>query len=340
MAMILPKGRAAYENLNTSFIDFDELVEDLRANSFTGYVEVSFWGYEGVLFMDSGSIVNAVEEIDSTRTTGQGAVIGIMQQAQEKNGSVSVYPLPAEMVTMLASVLRSEVVHSDLNTDFTDLGQLVAKLQSEGHTGYLEMTMRGGVGTAMILMRSGEVVESILSSGTEVLSGIEVARRIIERASSLGAVFNVYRTSVEEAFQETAEIMAGLDLPESLAVWQSILAAVESVVDGKSSHGSFLDTFKDVLVDKAEEYPFLDPFAGDFQYGEGLITYQGPASKDFNPALAGCLNATLARVAESLPKENLLADVRDALSSVVEEHPDAIRKFGMRPLMSDLFAEE
>jgi hypothetical protein len=335
--MILPKGRAAYENLNTSFIEFSELVEDLRRNTFTGFVDVSFWEYEGILFMDSGSIVNAAEEIGSTRTTGQKAVSGIMHQAQEKNGSVSVYPLAADMVTMLVSVLKSEVVHSGLNTDFSDLGQLVAKLKSEGHTGYVEITFKGGRDTAMILMRSGEVVESLLSSGSEVLSGGQALSQILGTASSVGAVFNVHRTVVEEAVENAAEILIGLELPQLLLVWQDLVATVERIADGHAGEGAFLKAFKDALIDRADQYPFVDPFAGEFDYREGQMSYSGPPSAEFSLALGQTLKATVDRMAEGLPTVDLAADVIDGLTQVVGEHSDAVRKYGIRLAVPDLF---
>jgi hypothetical protein len=336
--MILPKGRAAYENLNTSFIDFSELTRDLKANGFTGYVQVSFWEYEGVLFVDNGTIVNGVEETGGTRRTGQQAVGGIMRQAEEKNGSVSVYSLTAEMVTMLASMLKSELVHKDLNTDFSDLGQLLTKLQSEGHTGYVEVAVKGGKGTAMILMRSGDVVESMLSSGSDVLSGAQTLPHIVETASSVGAVFNVYRTVIEEAFESTAEILVGLELPQLLGVWQDVVAGVERAVDHRAGEGSFLKAFKDTLIDGAEDYPFLDPFAGEFDYREGQITYTGSVSEEFSQALGRSLSATVDTIAERLSGIDLVSEVRDGLAPVVEERADAIQRYGLRNAVPDLFA--
>jgi len=338
--MILPKGRAEYENLNTSFVDFSGLTQDLKANGFTGYVETSFWEYQGVLFVDNGTIVNGVEETGGKKSTGQQAVSGIMRQAEEKNGSVSVYSLTAEMVTMLASMLKSEVVHKDLNTDFSDLGQLLTKLQSEGRTGYVEIVLKGGRGTALILMRSGEVVESMLSSGSEVLSGTQALPHIMETASSVGAVFNVYRTAIEEAFENTGEILVGLELPQLLGVWQDVVATVERIADGRAGEGSFLKAFKDSLIDNAEEYPFLDPFAGEFDYREGLITYTGPTSGEFSQALGKSLSATVDRMAESLSRIDLVAEVRDGLAPVAAGHADAIQRYGLRDAMPNLFAGE
>jgi len=336
--MILPRGRAEYENLNTSFIDFGELMGDLKANGFTGYVEVSFWEYAGVLFVDNGTIVNGVEETGGKKGIGQQAVAGIMQQAKERNGSVSVYALTAEMVTLLASMLKSEVVHKDLNTDFSDLRQLLAKLQSEGHSGYLEIAFKGGKGTAMILMRSGEVVESMLSSGSELLSGTQALPHVMEAASSIGAVFNVHRTVVEDAFEDTTEILVSLELPQFLGVWQEVIATVERIADGHAGKGSFLKAYKDSLIANAEEYPFLDPFAAEFDYREGQITYSGPASADFSQALGKALRATVDRMGEAMPRIDLAAEARDGLAAVVQQHGDAIQRYGLRAAIPDLFA--
>jgi hypothetical protein len=338
--MILPKGRAEYESLNTSFVDFGGLMQDLKANGFTGYVRVSFWEYEGVLFVDNGTIINGIEETAHAQSTGQQAVRGIMDQAEEKNGSVSVYSLTADMVTMLASVLESEVVHKDLNTDFSDLGQLVAKLQSEGHTGYVEVALKGGKGSAMILLRSGEIAESMLSSGSEVISGTQALPHIIEAASSVGAVFNVHRTALEGAFENTGEILVALELPQLLTLWQNVVAAVERIVDGHAGKGSFLDAFKDSLIESAEEYPFLDPFAGEFDYRDGLITYSGQASEGLSRALGRSLGATVSRMADSLPGVDLVADVRKELALVVEERADAVQRYGLMDVMPELFVAE
>ena len=62
--MIFPKKDAVYQNLNTSFTNFGEMLVDLKENNFTGVVQVSFWEYEGVLLLDNGNIVNATEEIN------------------------------------------------------------------------------------------------------------------------------------------------------------------------------------------------------------------------------------------------------------------------------------
>ena len=69
--MIFPKRDSVYQNLNTSFTNFGELLVDLKENSFTGVVQVSYWEYEGILLLDSGNIINAIEEISGKSFPGR-----------------------------------------------------------------------------------------------------------------------------------------------------------------------------------------------------------------------------------------------------------------------------
>ena len=338
--MILPQGKAQYENLNTSFVDFAELVRDLQGNSFTGYVRVSFWQYDGVVFLDSGAIMNAIEEVDGIRSTGPRAVTSVMERARGRDGTLGVYALSAEVLTMLVSALRSQVVHKDLDTDFSSLEQLITNLESEGHTGYIEVAVKDGKGDALIFINAGQVVESVFSAGGDVVSGVRVLPHIVDTVAALGAVFNVYRASYDEAFGETTEVAAALDLPHLLEVWQDILAAIEIVVDSRVGEHGFLSAFKDALLSKAEDYPLLDPFAGEFEYKEGGITYTGRVVGDLSRGLTDCLLMTLEKVAERTPRADLLADIAEQLELVREDHGEVIRRFGMGDYISVLLAEE
>jgi hypothetical protein len=334
--MIFPKGKPLYENLNTSFTNFGELLLNLQINSVTGYVQVSFWEYEGILFLDSGNVVNAVEEARGSRKVGQEAVSAITAQVKERDGTLSVYALSPEMVTMLTSVVKSEVVYKDLSTDFTSLDKLIGKLKSEGHTGYVEVVMRDGKGVGVIFFQDGGAIESMLSTNGDTYSGVETMPRIVEAASALGATFNVYKAAVEEAFAAGTEIATGFALPELLGAWQAIIAAVERVADSQFKSGHFVNTFKDTLIEKADDYPFLDPFAGEFDYRDGQITFHGEVVKDFSRALGDCLNVTAGKLASEAPQADLAARVKTELEPVKETYAAAIEKFGLEAALPQL----
>jgi hypothetical protein len=333
--MIFPKGQVMYENMNTSFTNFSELFLNLNASSFTGYVQVSFLDYEGVLLVDSGKVVNAFEEVEGkSRVTGQKAVVGITRQAKERDGTISVYYLSAEMVTILASVVKGEAVYKDLTTELTSLDKLLDKLKGEEHTGYIEVEIKGGKGSGITFLQAGEPIECIFSANGEAVSGPDVLPRIIELSANEGAAFNVYRAAAKEVFAESAEIMAGFELTQLLEVWQEILGAVQRAADGVLSNGNFRDTLKDVLVERATDYPFLDPFAGEFEYKDGTVAFHGEVVKDFSEALGTCLNAAIKTLATANPEANLAAKVKSEMQAVKKKHAELIERFGLEAIVS------
>ncbi len=56
--MIFPKGRARHQNLMTAYTDLSALLSTLKAEGFSGTIEIEFPEQKGILFIDSGEIIN------------------------------------------------------------------------------------------------------------------------------------------------------------------------------------------------------------------------------------------------------------------------------------------
>ncbi len=337
--MIFPKKDSVYENLNTSFTNFGELLVDLKENSFTGVVQVSYWEYEGILLLDNGNIINAIEEINGKVVTGQNAVKTVTDKAKEKDGAISVFSQKGEMITMLASVAKSEIIYENLSTEFTSLNALITKLQSEDHTGYIEITYEGSDQKGYLFLLAGRVIEALLSGRGEDVSGSTVINRILELTSSTGAVFSVYKAAVEEALSESEMIKVSYDLPQLLEVWSAVISAVESVADGLLGDNAFMNAFKDTLIDRADEYPFLDPFAAKFNYNDGLISFSGEVKKNFSQGVGVCLWGAVEALAEkaALEGKDLFSPLRSGLDPVKKEYQGKLDRFNFSAIMPDLF---
>lgn len=338
--MIFPKRDAVYQNLNTSFTNFGELLVDLKENGFTGVVQVSFWEYDGVLLLDNGNIVNAAQKAGGTTRTGQDAVKAVTEKAKEKDGSVSVFVQTGEMITMLSSMVISKAVYENLSTDFTSLEALIGKLEGADHTGYIEVRFEGNRQTAFIFLLAGRVIDSLLSRAGDEISGIQILGRILDLVSSAGATFSVFESAVEEAMSESEVIKISYDLPQLLETWAAVIRAVEVSTDGHLGAGEFLNTFKDILIANADEYPFLDPFAAKFQYNQGQVIYSGEVKKDFSRGIGKCLWETVEVLAEqaALTGKDLFGPIRSALRNLTPELIDQLNKFNFPGIMPDLFS--
>lgn len=337
--MIFPKRDAVYQNLNTSFTNFGELLVDLKENGFTGVVQTSYWEYEGILLLDNGNIINAIEEINGNIITGQDAVKNVTNKAKEKDGAVSVFPQSGDMITMLASVAKSEIVYKDLSTEFTSLDALITKLQAEDHTGYIEVTFEGNQQSGFIFLLAGSVIDSLLSARGEEISGPTILNRILGLTTSSPAIFSVYKAAVEDALSESEMIKVSFNLPQLLEVWGAIISAVESVVDKQFGEEEFLNTFKDTLIANADEYPFLDPFAAKFQYKDGEVSFTGEVTKNFSRAIGKSLWDTIETLAErtALDGKDLFTPVRASLESVKGDFHDQLDRFDLSGILPELF---
>jgi len=337
--MIFPKRDSVYQNLNTSFTNFGELLVELKENSFTGVVQVSYWEYEGILLLDNGNIINAVEEIDEKVVTGQSAVKSVTDKAREKDGAISVFSQKGEMITMLASVAKSEIIYENLSTEFTSLEALITKLQSEDHTGYIEVSITGDDQKGFIFLLAGRVIEALLSVRGDEVSGSTVITRILELTASTGAVFSVYKAAVEDALSESEMIKVSFNLPQLLEAWGSVIQAVESAVDSNLGEEEFLNTFKDTCIDKADEYPYLDPFAAKFQYKDGTVTFTGEVKKKFSQAIGECLWTTIEVLAERVALDNgdLFGDIRSSVDDVKANYQDLFDRFNFAGILPELF---
>jgi len=340
--MILPKGEVVHENLRTVFVDLNNFLQTLKEDNFSGYLHVSFWDYEGVLFLEAGEIVNAIEETGGKRRGGEEAVENIILMSKQKDGRINVYRLVPEMVTILASTSIKEATYKDLSTEFTSLDKLMEKLGKEKHSGYIDIILDNNKGRGIIFFQEGEVVEAVMSdekSGGTGMHGMDMLDKIIDDVQKIGATFNVYRAGLEGKSERTV-IAQALELQGVIEVMQEIIGTIEFVVNGLSSRtGPFQDNFKKALVEKSEDYPFLDPFAAEFEYKNGKIKFDGKVSAEvFIRGLQECLDFTLDTTAEEIAKDELYNKIQSALQSIIAKFGDKIDSLGLKSTMPAFFA--
>jgi len=337
--MILPQGDIVHENLRTAFVDLNSFLQTLKEDNFTGYVQVSFWDYEGILFLEAGEIVNALEEAQGKRRGGEEAVENIIRMSKQKDGRINVYRLAPEMVTILASTSMKEATYKDLSTEFTSLDKLIEKLNNENHSGYIDITLNDNKGGGIIVFQEGEIVEAAMSD--EKSGGVyskDLLNTILDDVQKKGATFNVYRAGLESSGSERGGIMQASDLQGVLEVMQEVIGTIESVTDGMNKRkGSFRDSFNRAQVEKSDEYPFLDPFAAEFEYKNGVIKFSGKVTAEvFIRGIRDCLEETLDKMAGEISKDDLYRQMRAALQPTITKFGEKIGDLGLKSAIPEL----
>lgn len=333
--MMFPRDRTVYANLNTSFTSFEALLRDVGERHLTGYVEVTFPGYSGTLLFSAGEFVNGCELDGPARATGPGTLDRIAGRAAGRDGAINVYTAFPDVVALVNRLLDGRALYRDLNSAFTSLDRLIAKLRSDGLTGYVEVQLAEDSGAGVIYLQQGEPIESVFAGrGEETTTGQEALNRIVAAVGTSGGSFNVFAAAPEPA--PASLVAPSAPAPSEpvetrreqvLALWSETLQRAESFVDGISRRGRFSLAFREVLVAQAATYPYLDPFAAEFSFTGGQVQFDGPLPEDFNRALCDCLGDTISKLAFQLKRSDLEARVRGALEGISEKHVDTIHRF-------------
>ena len=338
--MILPQGEIVHENLRTAFVDLNSFLQTLKEDNFSGYIQVSFWDYEGVLFLETGEIVNAIEETQGTQSRGEEAVENIILMSKQKDGRINAYKLDPEMVTILSSTSMREATYKDLSTEFTSLNKLIEKLGKEKHSGYIDIMLNDKKGRGMIFFQAGEIVEAVMTdekSGD--VYGKDILDNIIDNVQKIGANFNVYRAGIEGG-SERAGITQTVELQGVIEVMQEVMGAIESLVDGLGKRtGSFRENFAKAQMEQSEEYPFLDPFAADFEYKKGKIKFSGKVASSVVLAqgINDCIDITLNNISLEISKDELYEQIRSTLQPTFKKLGEKIDNLGLKSIMPNFF---
>ena len=356
--MILPRGDVLHRHLSTAYTDFNALLSTLKTGDFSGIIEIEFPENKGIIFVDSGEIINAEDRVDndSKRLVGQEAIQAVLTLSNRKDGVINVYRLAPERVAIVASNLQYEILFKGLSTDFTRLDKLLLKLREDKHNGFIEVLTKEQQAMGVLFLEGGEPVEMFTTpeSGPSVF-GRKSIPIFVETAIKQGAIFDVYKSKGKilkkerKGTDETKDIKeikgkkaAGSreDLKELMPILQEVIFQAEELVDGSSrKRGLFRKIFKEVLIEKSEEFPFLDPFAGEFEYREGTIQFTGEiGTRDFTTGIVEGLVSTLLHLEKELPKDKILPlKLKAGIESSLEHHGEALKRLGVDAITSSIF---
>lgn len=357
--MIFPRGEVRHQNLLTAYTNLSALISTLKLEVFSGMVEAEFPEQIGAIFIKTGEVINAeVKNKDGTkRTIGQEALELILSLSNQKEGILHVNQFLPEQVAIVAKNLRYEIVFQGLSTDFTRMDRLLVKLKEEGHNGFIEILTKESRPLGVLFFEGGEPIEMFITpeSGPSIF-GRKSIPTLVESANKQGLIFNVYRSLEEVQKRVPKEIpkevpkepskeipeeslkKEGLvrkerkDLSEIISILQDLLLNLEKMTDDLThKKGTFLRTFKSALIERSGEFPFLDPFAGEFEYREGTARFTGEVELvEFWNGIVQSLQTTLSKLGEEFPKnKTLLTKLREEIDNHIESCRETLKQLGL-----------
>ncbi len=372
--MIFPKGEVVHKNLSTSFTDLSALISTLKLENFSGTIEIDFLDTRGIFLIDSGQVVDAeaIRDNGSDRILGEEAIQHLFRLANEKDGILSIYRLLPEQVILLANNLRCVPLFKGLSTNFIHFDQLLCKLKEGRHNGFIEVMNKDQQPMGVIFLEGGEPIEmfTLPKNGPAVFGRMSI-QIFIENVKTHGALFNVYGREGKESFQKLSAMkeeevlpekesepirlkkegesvspnpQEGKSLPsnevmkETISLLEEFLSESERIVDALSQKGMFLRSFKKVLIEKSEQFDFLDPFAGEFDYREGRIELKKEVEQeDLVKGLVETIRGVLSFLENEVPREKMVSlKLKAGIETFLSHHKEVLKKLKIDPFFSSL----
>jgi len=301
--IIIPREEPAVQDLNSYYLKIDKLLEHFQGDLGTGGVYFKSPTSEAVVFFDEDNLLNGYYKDKKEEFKGDGALNKIIETSSINNYSVTVYYILPERVYYWANLSNAEQLYSDLSSEFTDLENLIKKIENEKVTGFIDVNLNQNAGGGLLFIYNGEVIGGASAQGAgELDRSVEYRDDLIKRCREAGGVFNVKtiqlskittlsKPSIRKITKPAIRSSNPISKPKAKAIPQKapqrvmmmledLLVLLEKVVrSNKRIKADFETLLNKQFVDKVDQYDFLDPFAGEFRYSHGKISFNGKASQ-------------------------------------------------------------
>jgi hypothetical protein len=141
-------------DLSAQHLSLNDLLRSCQQIGLTGFAEVKTPTAVAMIFYYLGAEVNALYREGNMAYNGGIAMEKLREQETGTEGEVTVYELPLDMAHLLRGITNRQKLKQTVKSA-TELTEMLARLETDEHTGTLEMqTPRGA---AMILLVNGRV---------------------------------------------------------------------------------------------------------------------------------------------------------------------------------------
>jgi hypothetical protein len=126
------------------------------------------------------------------------------------------------------------------------------------------------------------------------------------------------------------------DITPLVLLMSDVVAAIEAAVAARDSAGGFAIELRAGQLEVAERYPFLDPFAAEFEYHAGEIAFVGSVDPaDFAAGLGEALHVAVAGLSrrDGVEGDRLRQRVADALAALYESRQAECDAYGLAGLL-------
>ncbi len=309
-------GEPVHRDLSSDFTNLEKLVEKLIKSGAVWYVEVLFEQEQGggiIYIFDerAEAVVSIAPTAGSEYTTALGKEgLALIYDRIVHGATFNVYrgtSAPAAMTTIKPPVVPPRTETPPFGPPPGGRSSSVAPVSE-----LVPPTLRAP--EVPPLPSASPVVDTVLVEDEDSDSPLELEDESI-------------RPLTREQYAELVGLMG------------EVVHAVESGVTEALRRADFVPSFREALINIATHYPFLDPFAAEFEYADGVATFRGKARPaDFVVGLSQALRLTIAELDRRSPETHLRRHIEAALRALHQRRRAEFERYGLEIATSEILA--
>ena len=330
--LVIPRENPTLGNMNSYYVQIPRLIEHFQGEVGGGALHFKSSSSEGILFFDKDEILNGFVVGRNGESTGRDVIDQLIRSTESTNYMLSVYQIRTEDIYFWSTIPNAKRIYQDLSTEFTDLEGLVKKMGTEELTGFIEVMIGQSQDGGLIMFNNGQVCGGSYSWGTgDSLRDHQDLAKLIKMTKERGGLFHVSR--MQPADTAAYAVEAELEMEELVPMPSlRVLTAVEELMvifertaqTVKNLNADFATLINRKFVEKAEQYPFLDPFAAEFKYADKKVTFVGDTTDD------DLLRGVLESITEITEEIGAQSRFRSNLETWAKKYNAEVQNLGIR----------
>ncbi|MGQ9897490.1 MAG: hypothetical protein ACUVR8_08070 [Acidobacteriota bacterium] len=310
-------GEPVHRDLSSDFTNLEKLVEKLIKSGVVWYIEVLFEQERGggIIYILEGraeAVVSIAPTTDGEYATALGKEgLALIYDRIALGATFNVYRGTGAPAASMATIKppaeppRPEVPPFSLPS--------AGRPDSLATPGMVSPTLR--VPEVQSLPSVSPVVDTVLVEDVE------------DDDSPLELEDESIRPLTREQYAELVSLMG------------EVVRAVETGAIDALRRADFVPSFREALINVAAHYPFLDPFAAEFEYADGVATFRGKARPaDFVVGLSQALRLTVADLDRRSPETQVRQHVESALRALHQRRQAQFERYGLEIATNEILA--
>ncbi len=271
--MLIPKEKPLVKAINCYYVYLDRLIDYYKGHVPSGCIHCKSQNSEAIVYFIKNSILSSYYKNNTQIFTGEQAFNKIIGIASKKDFYTDIYQIPETVNHLYATLTGAKLMHKDLSSNFTDLEKLIDIMINEEHTGCIEISLKSLNEHAILFFQQGKLIEGSYSFADEAMEEKQKLTILIDKCNNSEAIFNTRRFAFGEQGKE--ELIKKTQIAEDkiIEMLTEILLITEELFNKKAKgKNNFERSLKMKFVEKAEEYPFLDPFFNELNFSNGKLS--------------------------------------------------------------------